>query len=129
MITPASSDSVWICVYKDTLGYPDDHDNLTEICVPSEWLSGVLAKENIPAEGWFDTYTADETEDIARAALAEGAILDCSDGAIKAAVCSKKASLDELLHSAASRAQASGSKTEPDKAGKGPADAADTRCM
>lgn len=78
-----SDESVWITVYKDTLGFQDDHDNLTEICVPSDWLSNILRSEGEEPETWFLEYTADHTMDIAEKALREGVISGCSDPRIK----------------------------------------------
>ena len=77
---------VWLTVYRDTLGFPEDHDNLTMICVPCKWLDDYFKAEGIDTKGWFDEYTADDAEDIARKALSEGIILDCSDKTIKAAL-------------------------------------------
>lgn len=70
---------VWICVYRDVLGLAEKTDNLTEICVPCDWLLEVLKEEGIDTDAWFDEYTADDTEQIARRALAEGVILGCAD--------------------------------------------------
>ena len=77
-------DSVWITVYKDTLGYQDDNDNLTEILVPAEWLEKILEKDAgciYPEDFalWFKEYTADWTIDIAQKALADGVIQACID--------------------------------------------------
>jgi hypothetical protein len=77
------SENVLVTVYKDTLGYGSDHDNLTEILVPSNWLYAELERDNISIAEWFDTYTADDTENIARKALAENQVLDCLDPFIK----------------------------------------------
>ena len=80
------SDSVWICVYRDTLGFGDDNDNLTHILVPTDWLISQLEKEGQPIQGWFDEYTADSTDRIASAARLQGKILDCSHPGIKTAL-------------------------------------------
>ena len=77
---------VWLTVYKDTLGYPEDHDNLTEILVPGKWLMDCFRADGTDTEEWFAEYTADDTEDIARKALADGVILDCSNERIKTAM-------------------------------------------
>lgn len=69
-----------ITVYRDTLGLPEELDNLTEIVVPKEWLKNVLTSEGVDdMEQWLDTYTADETIGIAEKAFAEGALLACTD--------------------------------------------------
>lgn len=78
-----SDDSVWITVYKDTLGFQDDHDNLTEICVPTDWLCNILRSEGEEPDAWFLEYTADHTMNIAEKALKEGIISGCSDPRIK----------------------------------------------
>ena len=80
------SDTVWICVYRDTLGFGDDNDNLTHILVPTAWLMSQLEREGQNIEGWFDEYTADSTDRIASAARLQGKILDCSHPGIKAAL-------------------------------------------
>lgn len=80
------SDTVWICVYRDTLGFGDDNDNLTNILVPTDWLISQLKEEGQPIAGWFDEYTADSTDRIASSALLQGKILDCSHSGIKAAL-------------------------------------------
>lgn len=79
-------DTVWICVYRDCLGFGDDYDNLTEIMVPTVWLAEQLKREGQYTAGWFDEYTADATDNLARVALQEGKILDCSTPEIKAAL-------------------------------------------
>ncbi len=72
--------NVWICVYKDALGYEDDFDNLTEILVSVDWLKNALVAEGVnDYEDWLDEYTADSTDYIARAAVAQGVILKCTD--------------------------------------------------
>lgn len=71
--------NVWITVYKDALGCPGHKDNLTEMLVPVDWLTGVLAQDGITDfEAWLDEYTADSTVDIARMALDESVILKCN---------------------------------------------------
>lgn len=72
--------NVWICVYKDTLGYFDNIDNVVDILVPRSWLLEKLkAAGETDIEGWFDEYTADSTDIIARDAVDEGVVLSCSD--------------------------------------------------
>lgn len=74
-------DSVWITVYKDTLGYLDEVDNLTEILVPKKWLIEALkVVEGVEDyKQWRSEYTADHTITIAQKALREGVIQACSD--------------------------------------------------
>ena len=69
----------WICVYRDVLGQVEDRDNLTDICVPTDWLTAALKEEGILPREWVDEYTADDTQELAWKAMAEGVILDCSD--------------------------------------------------
>lgn len=76
-------DTIWISVYKDTLGYEDDCNNVTEICVPRKWLENILNNAGINLRTWEDEYTCDDTIDIADKAKAEGVILDCSDYNVK----------------------------------------------
>ena len=72
-----SPDTVWICVYKDTLGFRDSDENLTMICLPTRWLKATLKDEGIVGfEPWLETYTADETESIVVKAMHEGVIVD-----------------------------------------------------
>lgn len=83
--------NVWIGVYKDALGYNVDEslnldgflaadDNLTDILVPRAWLLAKLKAEGeTDIEGWFEEYTADSTDMMARDAVDEGVILSCSD--------------------------------------------------
>lgn len=79
--------NVSICVYKDALGYNVNdglyggEDNLTGILVPKAWLW-----EKVKAEGvadfyvwYYEEYTADDTDAIARDAVSEGVILSCED--------------------------------------------------
>lgn len=113
------NDSVWITVYKDTLGFPDDLDNLTEICVPTDWLLDILEKDQLKPELWFSEYTADHTEQIALKAMKERKILDCKDEAIASkyalnyAIASKSHSLDEKI--TAARQDTSGSVKDSSK--------------
>lgn len=79
------TDKVWVTVYKDALGYYDD-DNLTSISVPGEWLIKALKEDGWDdINEWFSEYTADDTDGIARKALAEGVILECEDKRINIA--------------------------------------------
>lgn len=72
--------NIWICSYKDALGYLDNFDNVTDILVPKAWLLEKLKAEGeTDIEGWFDEYTADSTDMIARDAVSEGVILSCAD--------------------------------------------------
>ena len=96
-------DTVWICVYKDVLGYLDEFDNLVDILVPTDWLAEQLRKEGESIEGWFDEYTADSTMGIAAAAKTDGVILDCTDPIIAAELVHKPATLDSLIQNAQNR--------------------------
>ena len=82
--TQLNTGKMWVCVYKDTLGYQDDNDNLTNILLPREWLEDQLRSEGVNNFGeWYLEYTADDTDSIARQALADGVILECEDKNIK----------------------------------------------
>lgn len=72
-------ENFWVTVYKDTLGYQDDHDNLTEICVPTDWLLDYLLNENINPDEWVEEYIADNSIEIAEKAISEGVIKECAD--------------------------------------------------
>lgn len=77
------SDKTWISVYKDTLNYYYDIDNLTEILVPTDWLKETLKKEGeLDFDAWLAEYTADDTDSIAYQAIKEGVIIDCIDSEI-----------------------------------------------
>lgn len=90
-------ETVDVCVYKDVLGCPGDDDNLTYITVPLVWLKGVLKDEGVSDySAWSDEYTADYTENIARRALNEGVIKDCSDDVVKQHI-EKNRPLDERI--------------------------------
>lgn len=67
--------NVWICVYQDVLGRHGEDDNLTEICVPRPWLMEILKEEGLDPDTWFDEYTADDTQQIARRAMEEKVIV------------------------------------------------------
>lgn len=97
---------VWICVYKDTLGFPDDFDNLTDICVPTDWLLNILKSEGETPKEWFSEYTADSTDHIAARAMQEGVIFGCADTSIEKEVISKSKNnaLASMIHSAQTRA-------------------------
>lgn len=72
--------NVWICSYKDSLGYLDNMDNVTDILVPKAWLLEKLKGEGeTDFEGWYAEYTADSTDMIARYAVSEGVVLSCAD--------------------------------------------------
>lgn len=93
--------SVRICVYKDALGYNDEFDNLTYIRVPRLWLYRVMTEEGITDNKlWFNEYTADNTEFIARKALADGVIIECSDKNISI---NNRESLQDKLQNAEQR--------------------------
>ena len=69
---------VWVTVYKDTLGYQDENDNLAEILVPQKWLQDALKAEGVENyEQWESEYTADMTDGIAEKALADYVIQGC----------------------------------------------------
>lgn len=88
-------ETIWIGVYKDALrcsetvdwdemidGYPSCGENYTEILVPTDWLMDKL-KDEPSLEDWYGEYTCDATDTIARNAVADKIILDCSDETIK----------------------------------------------
>lgn len=72
-------EGVWLTVYKDTLGFPDDFDNLTEICVPADWFLEAVDTDGLSLEAWFGDYIADSTVYLAEKAISDGVILGCTD--------------------------------------------------
>lgn len=75
---------LWVCVYKDSLGYQDDNDNLTHILLPIDWLEDRLRFEGVDNFGeWYLEYTADDTDALARQALEDGVVLECEDKNIR----------------------------------------------
>lgn len=98
-----SEKAIWITVYKSALAHPSDHDNLTEICIPESWLEDTLHAQGHSLNSWLDEYTADDTEEIARMALDNGILLDCSDPSIKKALLSDTTSLNHKMQDAQRR--------------------------
>jgi len=97
-------DNIWITVYKDILGHPDDHDNLTEVLVPTKWLTDQLSADNLDIHTWLNEYTADHTDALVQKALAENLILDCKDPLIKSSILPvSKPSLTSQIESASTR--------------------------
>lgn len=75
-----SENTRWICVYKDAVCPHAEIDNLVNIEVPESWLFNALrALGERDIEKWFDEYTADDTDPIARNAVIDGVILDCDN--------------------------------------------------
>ncbi len=108
--TLPSGNTTWITVYKDVLGYPSDHDNLTELCVPTAWLLDTIKSEGRTTSEWFAEYTADDTEGIAQKALSDGIILDCSDPAIKNKLLPQSSVLEQMIRDAQARTPGSTAK-------------------
>lgn len=108
----AKDSSIWICAYRSSLGFPDDFDNLTYIRVPVGWLAGQLEKEGISLGTWLSEYTADDTEEIAHQALADGVLLDCSNARIRT-VLSHDSSLESKIRDAQSRVSEPPAKDVP----------------
>jgi len=95
---------VWITVYKDALGIEDNHDNLTEISVPIDWLIDQIKTDDFSPEEWLNEYTADDTVHIAANALADGVILGYSDKEI-AAILNERAVIRDFLGKVACEAK------------------------
>lgn len=96
--------SIWICVYKNTLEHNDDLDNLTYIRLPRLWLFQTMKEEGILDNAlWFNEYTADNTEYIARKAFEDGIIIECEDKNIDINLNNRKVSLDNKLLDAAQK--------------------------
>lgn len=72
-------ETVWICVYRDTIEEHDETDNLTYVEVTMEFLDqyvrerhGGLFKD---LEEFLDEYTADNTEDFYEYAMEHKAVI------------------------------------------------------
>lgn len=102
--------TIWITVYRDSLGFPDDWDNLTSICVPTDWLRSQVENSFQTLDEWLSEYTADETEEILWKAMSEGVIVDYGEKEIREAIKEKEAvaeqnreNLDDKINSAKKR--------------------------
>lgn len=73
-------ETIWICVYRDTIEQHDDNNNLTEVQVTKEFAEQYF---NEYQKEYYDTlddflneYTADETQDFYSYAMKHNAVLN-----------------------------------------------------
>ena len=74
------AETIWICVYRDTIEQHDDNNNLTEVQVTKEFAEQYF---NEYQKEYYDTlddflneYTADETQDFYSYAMKHNAVLN-----------------------------------------------------
>ena len=74
------SETIWICVYRDTIEQHDENRNLTEVQVTREFAEQYFnerqAEYYIDFEDFLSEYTADDTEDFYDYAMKHNAVLD-----------------------------------------------------
>lgn len=73
-------ETIWICVYRDTIEEHDDNWNLTDVQVTKECFESYYnerCKECYNSmEDFLNEYTADNTEDFYSYAMEHNAVLD-----------------------------------------------------
>lgn len=74
------NETIWICVYRDTIEQHDDSNNLTDVEVTKEFAEQYFneyQKEYYNSmEDFLSEYTADETEDFYGYAMKHNAVID-----------------------------------------------------
>lgn len=72
-------ETIWICVYRDTIEEHDEVDNLAYVQVTKEFVEQyVRERQNGLFEGteeFLNEYTADNTEDFYEYAVEHGAVI------------------------------------------------------
>lgn len=73
-------ETIWICVYRDTIERHNASTNLTEVLVTKEFAEQYV-KERLSEyyntfEDFWNEYTADDTEDFYSYAMEHNAVLD-----------------------------------------------------
>ena len=72
-------ETIWICVYRDTIEEHDEVDNLAYVQVAREFVEQyVRERQNGLFEGteeFLNEYTADNTEDFYEYAMEHGAVI------------------------------------------------------
>lgn len=73
-------ETIWICVYRDTIEEHNASTNLTEVLVTKEFAEQYV-KERLSEyyntfEDFWNEYTADDTEDFYDYAMKHNAVLD-----------------------------------------------------
>ena len=73
-------ETIWICVYRDTIEEHNASTNLTEILVTKEfaeqYVKECLNEYFNTFEDFWDEYTADDTEDFYRYAMKHNAVIE-----------------------------------------------------
>ena len=73
-------ETIWICVYRDTLEQHDEDDNLSEVLVTKEfaekYFNERFAEDGLTFENFLDEYTADWTEDFYGYAMEHKAVIE-----------------------------------------------------
>lgn len=74
-------ETIWICVYRDTIERHDDDWNLTEVQVTKEFAEQYFKECNKGEyfkdfEEFLNEYTADDTEDFYAYAMKHNAVID-----------------------------------------------------
>lgn len=73
-------ETIWICVYRDTIEQHNASTNLTEVLVTKEFAEQYVNERKSGVydnmEDFLDNYTADDTEDFYSYAMEYNAVLD-----------------------------------------------------
>ena len=74
------NETIWICVYRDTIEEHEDDWNLTEIQVTKEvvkqYVKEYLSEYFNSLEDFLNEYTADDTQDFYDYAMKHNAVFD-----------------------------------------------------
>lgn len=74
------NETIWICVYRDTIEQHDDNNNLTEVLVTKKFFEQYFnekQKEYFNSmEDFLNEYTADDTQDFYEYAMKHNAVLE-----------------------------------------------------
>lgn len=77
------NETIWICVYRDTIEQHNDSNNLTEVKVTMDFFKQYFnecQKEHYDSmEDFLNEYTADDTENFYHYAIQHNAVLDKED--------------------------------------------------
>lgn len=77
------NETIWICVYRDTIEQHNDSNNLTEVKVTMDFFKQYFnecQKEYYDSmEDFLNEYTADDTENFYHYAIQHNAVLDKED--------------------------------------------------
>lgn len=74
------AETIWICVYRDTIERHNDDWNLTEVKVTKDFFEQYYNKKHKEyynsMEDFLNEYTADDTEDFYSYAMEHNAVLE-----------------------------------------------------